>query len=164
MPSLPEAMPIDAPEAYPFPKGREKLMPWTTAAEQLEQAKVYWLATVRHDGRPHIAPIWGAWVDDAFYFQGAPNSRWARNLGENPAASIHLESVNDVVIVDGLVEQIVTDAAFAARLVEAWRAKYVVVEHPPQADTAGIFRLRPRAVRAWGETFQDAARWLFADS
>ena len=161
MPSVSDAIPVEAPPNYPFPKTRDGLMPWAQAEELLAGAPLYWLATVRPDGRPHVAPIWGAWVDNAFYFQGAPTSRWARNLRDNPAATVHIERENDVVIVDGAVEHVVTDAAFAARLLHAWQTKYGALEHPPQADTIGILRLRPRAVRAWGASLQDAARWKF---
>ena len=160
--SPPVAMPVDAPQDYPFPKGAEGLMAWSEAAERLMDAHMYWLATTRPDGRPHTAPIWGAWVDDAFYFQGAPNARWARNLAGNPAASIHLESGTDVVIVDGTVAYVVTDGALAALLVDAWRTKYGQME--PAADSRGIFRLQPRTARAWGATLQDGARWTFATS
>jgi nitroimidazol reductase NimA-like FMN-containing flavoprotein (pyridoxamine 5'-phosphate oxidase superfamily) len=159
----PEALPLDAPATYPFPKSREGLLPWSRVEELLAAAPNYWLATVRPDGRPHIAPIWGGWLDGAFYFQGAPDSRWARNLRTNPHVSVHLESVRDVVIVDGEASHIVTDSGLAARLVEDWERKYGDPEHPPQADTFGIYRLRPRTVRAWGEALNDGARWIFGD-
>lgn len=162
MASVPEALPLDAPDAYPFPKDADHLMPWAQVEQLLAGAAIYWLVTVHPDGRPHITPIWGAWLDGAFYFQGAPTSRWARNLRDNPAASIHLDGARDVVIVDGMVEHLITDAAMAERLVNVWQEKYIVVEHPPRADTQGMLRLRPRAVLAWGETLQDATRWMFA--
>jgi hypothetical protein len=157
----PEALPLDAPATYPFPKSRDGLLPWSRVEELLADAQNYWLATVRPDGRPHIAPIWGGWIDGAFYFQGAPDSRWSRNLRLNPNAAIHLESVRDVVIVDGDASFILTDAALAARLVEEWQRKYGDPQHPPQADSVGIYRLQPRSVRAWSESLNDGARWLF---
>jgi nitroimidazol reductase NimA-like FMN-containing flavoprotein (pyridoxamine 5'-phosphate oxidase superfamily) len=160
--SVPVALPVDAPATYPFPKSRDGLMPWSRAEELLAGAPLYWLATVRPDGRPHVAPIWGAWVDKSFYFQGAPTSRWARNLGENPTATVHIERESDVVIVDGIVEHLVTDAALAARLLDAWKTKYGELQHPPRAETIGILRLKPRTARAWGPSLHDGARWVFA--
>lgn len=160
--AVPTAEPLDAPATYPFPKRATGLMDWSQAEERLTQATHYWLATTRPDGRPHVAPLWGAWVDGAFYFQGAPDARWARNLRDNPAAAVHLESGADVVIVDGVTEYVVTDATLAARLLEAWQTKYGALEHPPRADSDGLYLLRPRTVRAWGASLQDGARWLFA--
>ena len=158
----PEASPIDAPAVYPFPRSREGFVSWPQAVEQLEHARNYWLATSHPDGRPHVAPLWGAWVDEKFYFQGAPTSRWARNLAANPSASFHLESGDNVIIVDGVVEHVVTDAAVAARLIDAWRVKYGKMEPRPAID--GLFRLRPRSARAWSEGLQTAARWTFPGS
>lgn len=155
------AHPIDAPSVYPFPRSRDGLLPWSRVDELLSTAKHFWLATVYPDGRPHVAPIWGGWLDGAFYFQGSPESRWSRNLQRNPNASVHLESARDVVIVDGQAEFIRTDDALAARLLALWQTKYGELEHPPQANTAGIYLLRPRTVRAWGETLHDGARWIF---
>ena len=45
--------------------------PWATAEERLEnpeRPRTYWLATVRGDGRPHVRPIIGMWMEGAFYF------------------------------------------------------------------------------------------------
>ncbi len=53
-----------------------------------------------------------------------PTTRWARNLAQNPHAAVHLESAEQVVIVDGVVEDGETDEALGQRIVEAWNAKY----------------------------------------
>jgi len=153
---------IDAPSVYPYPKLNEKLLPWRQVDTMLGDARNYWLATSRPDGRPHVTPLWGAWIDEAFYFQGAPDSRWAQNLALHPAATVHLESGDDVVIVDGIVAFVITDQSLAARLIEAWRLKYGAMEPAPATD--GLFVLQPRSARAWGPGMQSAARWTFAGS
>jgi nitroimidazol reductase NimA-like FMN-containing flavoprotein (pyridoxamine 5'-phosphate oxidase superfamily) len=58
--------------------------PWSVAYEQLEQAQVYWLSTVRPDGRPHVTPLIAAWLDGALYFCTGPAERKAKNLAQNP--------------------------------------------------------------------------------
>ncbi len=107
-------------------------------------------------------PVWGVWVDGALYFDGLPTTRWARNLAANPVVAVHLESGDDVVILEGVVEDTVTDAELGARIVEAWAAKY---GRPlPGPATEGIFRLRPRSARAWSDaSLEDGTRWRFAD-
>jgi hypothetical protein len=35
---------------------------WDVAREQLETAEVYWLTTVRRDGRPHVTPLIAVWT------------------------------------------------------------------------------------------------------
>jgi nitroimidazol reductase NimA-like FMN-containing flavoprotein (pyridoxamine 5'-phosphate oxidase superfamily) len=154
------ALPIEAPDGYPFPHDTAASLPWEQVDAQLRKSRNYWLATIRPDGRPHVAPLWGAWVEDAFYFQGAPTSRWARNLETNPAASLNLESGVDVVIVEGEVDFVHTNSDLAELLIDTWQTKYGVMT--PAPETEGVYRLRARTVRAWGDSLRDAARWRFA--
>jgi general stress protein 26 len=153
-------VPVEAPADYPFPKNEDGMVPWSRAKELLEGSRYYWLATVRPDGRPHVAPLWGAWVDDVLYFDGSPETRWGRNIAANPSASVNLESGNDVVIVEGTVELHMADAELASRLFDVWTEKYG--RYQPEADKRGIFILRPRTARAWStEDMKDGARWFF---
>ena len=43
-------------------------IPWAQALDALLKAEVYWLSTVRPDGRPHVTPLIAVWLQDAFYF------------------------------------------------------------------------------------------------
>lgn len=157
--------PVQAPQDYPFPKDATGLLPWSYALTQLEAARNYWLATTRPNGRPHVTPLWGVWVANAWYGDGAPTTQWSRNLATNPQATLHLESGEEVVIVEGAVENIMsmTDADLAARIVAAWDAKYGRLQPDPVGN--GIVCLRPRTVRAWSSSsLQDGTRWHFATS
>lgn len=154
----PQATRPQAPTVYAFSKNIEPLLPWSHVVERLESARNYWLATTRPDGRPHVTPLWGVWLDTALYFDGHPATRWARNLANNPAASVHLESGEDVVILEGAVEDLVTDERTAARIVAAWGAKYGRLL-PTPADS-GILRFRPAVARAWSTSaLEDGTRW-----
>ncbi len=57
---------------------------WATALADLQGAEVYWLSTVRPDGRPHVTPLLGVWLDGALYFCTGPSERKAKNLAQNP--------------------------------------------------------------------------------
>ena len=151
-----------APPSYLFGKNEASLLPWSHAVERLERARYYWLATTHPDGRPHVTPLWGVWVDEALYFDGPPTTRWARNLRANPAASVHLDNGDDVVILEGLVEDLTTDSELGSRIVDAWNTKYGRLHPDPAGD--GILRLRPRVARAWSsESLEDGTRWQFTD-
>jgi PPOX class probable F420-dependent enzyme len=89
------------PSVYGIHEGAEGLLDWSWAEERLMAARNYWVCTTRPDGRPHSMPVWGLWHDGAFYFSSSPDSRKARNLAANPAVTVHLESGDEVVIVDG---------------------------------------------------------------
>ena len=58
--------------------------PWTEARDILEKAEVYWLSTVRPDGRPHVCTLLAVWLEGALYFCTGESERKARNLLSNP--------------------------------------------------------------------------------
>lgn len=155
----PRASRLEMPRGYAA--GDEGLLPWSHVVERLDRALNYWIATTRPDARPHITPVWGAWVDGALYFDGIPTARWARNIAANPAIAVHLESGDDVVILEGVAEDVVTTADVAARIIAVWEAKYGRLL--PEPATSGIFRVRPRTARAWTRFPDDATRWQFPD-
>jgi hypothetical protein len=47
-------------------------IPWAQGRERLEGAEVYWISTVRPDGRPHVTPLLSIWLDGALYFSNRP--------------------------------------------------------------------------------------------
>ena len=102
--SAPPLPRVDRPyiaDGYGIPDHLDGVLPWSWAEERLTEASVYWVATVLPSGRPHVTPIWGVWVDGAFWMEGGPNTRRFRNLAANPATVITLERGNDAVILEG---------------------------------------------------------------
>src|ERR1700730_12075295 len=53
-------------------------------ATPTDWAEVFWLSTVRPDGRPHVTPLLSVWHDHAMYFCTGPDERKAKNLQQNP--------------------------------------------------------------------------------
>src|SRR5207253_11380598 len=97
------------------------MVSWSWAVEQLQHARNYWFSTTRPDGRPHAMPAWAVWVNAALYFDGSPETRRGRNLAQNPAISVHLESVDHVVVLEGeALEAGRPSEAFAQQLVAAF--------------------------------------------
>ncbi len=94
---------------------------WTWATKRLTQARNYWIVTTRPDGRPHSRPVWGIWLDDAFYF--STGSLAASNLATHPAITIHLESGSEVVIIEGVAEK-VKGATLVEQIVSLYNQKY----------------------------------------
>lgn len=137
------------------------LVPWSWAVEQLRNARNYWVCTTRADGRPHAAPVWAIWLDDALWFSTSPESQKGRNLERNPRIVVHLESGEDVVVLEGDVEPALAGDALA-RFVDAYEAKYDYRVDPTNGDTP-VFVLRPRVAQTWTERdFPRAAvRWVF---
>lgn len=101
--------------------------PWYMAREQLEGAEIYWLTTVRRDGRPHVTPVGAAWDDGALHFCTGPEEQKARNIESNThcAVTTGCNAIGEGldVVVEGEAVR-VTDDARLQRLADAWRAKY----------------------------------------
>jgi hypothetical protein len=68
---------------------------------------VYWLTTVRPDGRPHVTTLLGIWFDGALYFSTGPSERKAKNLAENT----HCVLTTGRNVLDGLDVVVEGDAA-----------------------------------------------------
>jgi len=56
---------------------------WAKAARYLEKAEIFWLSTVRPEGRPHVTPLLAIWLDGALYFCTGAGERKAKNLAYN---------------------------------------------------------------------------------
>jgi len=142
---------------YGIPTTLEGLLPWRFVEERLGKAMNYWVCTAGEDGRPHARPVWGLWVDGALCF-GGHGVRWERNLDANREVTVHLESGDEVVILEGKVDR-VTDAqdALAKQAAEVSKKKYGM------GGGAPFWALRPRKVFAWTtkSMFKDATRWKF---
>ncbi|HJT54978.1 MAG TPA: pyridoxamine 5'-phosphate oxidase family protein [Ktedonobacteraceae bacterium] len=142
-------------------------LPWKWATERLTAARNYWIATTRPNGHPHSRPVWGVWLDDAFYF--STGSLAAKNLAVSPAITIHLESGSEVVIIEGFCQQ-VTDTSVIKRVVYAYNTKY----HwniDPNSLPGPFYVVRPIVAFGWlsdesgfdgGAAFHGTAtRWRF---
>src|SRR5260370_33873813 len=57
---------------------------WEETRHVLETARVYWLSTVRADGRPHVTPVVAVWHNGAIHFNAADTAQRAINLRANP--------------------------------------------------------------------------------
>ncbi len=143
---------------YGIPESVEGTLSWSHVVERMQKSRNYWIATTRPDGRPHAVPTWGVWVDDTLYFGGGPDTRWSRNLAANPHVAVHLESGDDVVIIEGVVERI-TDPShpLVAPIDDAYEAKYNMRHGIP------FWVLRPRVVFAWSKFPDNTTRWVFGE-
>lgn len=56
---------------------------WDYVSRRLKESIDYWLCSVYPDGRPHVVPRWGAFLDDKFYYDGSPETRHAQNIMKN---------------------------------------------------------------------------------
>jgi len=134
---------------------------WSDVAVKIEASRNYWINTTRADGRPHAMPVWGVWVDGSLYFGTSSTSVKGRNLARSPRVVAHLESGDDVVILEGTVTR-VTDSAELSRYADAYERKYAL--RPDIDDPNGpAYRVDARIAHTWQERDypNSAMRWEF---
>jgi nitroimidazol reductase NimA-like FMN-containing flavoprotein (pyridoxamine 5'-phosphate oxidase superfamily) len=137
---------------------------WDQTRRTLEEAELFWIATVRADGRPHVTPLVAVWLDDAINFATGVGEQKAVNLRTNQNV-ILMTGCNEWdqgldVVVEGEAVQVVEESVLE-RLAEAWAAKwdgrwhYEVNEggfrYGANADAVLVFSLKPTKVLAFAK-------------
>ncbi|HEV2760336.1 MAG TPA: alpha/beta fold hydrolase [Acidimicrobiales bacterium] len=137
----------------------------------LERAEIFWLSTVRPDGRPHVTPLPAIWLDGRLHFCTGPGEQKAKNIEADPrcvltTGSDRFLSGLDVVVEGSAVR--VTDQPLLYRLAGLWESKlnwpYEVVDgafRERSSDIAGaefegrgvahVFAVSPSKVLAFGK-------------
>jgi hypothetical protein len=136
--------------------------PWVEVRGRFERAPLYWLTTVRPDGRPHVTPLIAVWLDGAVHFTTGPEERKARNLTDNPRVVLttgtnELDQGLDVVV-EGEAENVRDDArlrgiadAYVAKYGEEWRFAVGDGVFVHDAGVALVFAVAPVTVFAFGK-------------
>jgi len=134
------------------------LLRWAWVARKMNRCRTFWLATIHAGhGRPHVMPVWGVWLDDAFFFSTGRTSRKGQNLAANPACTIANDDGEEAVVVEGLATQS-EDAAELDRVAIAYNKKYKM---DPRSMGEPIFIVRPKVVFGFIEKSfpKSATRW-----
>jgi nitroimidazol reductase NimA-like FMN-containing flavoprotein (pyridoxamine 5'-phosphate oxidase superfamily) len=137
---------------------------WEQTVALLAAAELFWVTTVRADGRPHVTPLVAVWLDDALHFCTGPTEQKSLNLDANPNVVLptgtnRWDEGTDVVVEGAAVR--VTDGATLARLAAAWTTKWDgrwvfeprdgAFHHADQEGVANVYAVRPSRVLAFGK-------------
>ena len=152
-----------------FPKGYAdnpaSYVTWDWVAEQLTESKNYWLSSVRPNGHPHVVPRWGAFIANKLYYDGSPETRHARNILGNPNVTLHLESGDQAIILEGMSQPAdKPDPEFANQLAAEIRRKYSqhgYSPEPTQWDAGGLYIFTPRQCLAWTVFYENPTKFIF---
>jgi hypothetical protein len=148
--------------------------PWTKARELLEKAEVYWLSTVRPDGRPHVTPVVSIWLDGALFFCTGPSERKAKNLTQN----VHCVITTGINTLSEGIDIVVEGDALRVRdegKLQSVADKYASKYGPPfnftvhdgdffgEGGKALVFKVTPTTIFGFGkgESFSQT-RWRFS--
>jgi uncharacterized pyridoxamine 5'-phosphate oxidase family protein len=146
-----------------FSDAEAKPTPWPVAFGVLQRAELYWITTVRADGRPHVTPLIGVAADDTVYFCTGLDEQKGRNLQHNDQVALttgtNAWAKGLDVVVEGRAIQIADDDELR-RLAAAWVAKYGDEWHFDVYDGmfrhsdgggAAVFRIEPTKVLAFAK-------------
>ena len=143
------------------------LLDWTAVEARLVASRHYWMATVRPDGRPHVVPRWGVWLDNRLYYDGSPATIHAGNLRHDGRCVLHLEDGEQAVVVEGVsAPSAPVDADLGARI-SAGFAKYAPTYEPGPDSwsdeiAGGLCVFTPHKAMAWTTFPNDVTRFRFA--
>ncbi len=134
---------------------------WSWVEAQLRESETYWVDVDGSGPRPHARPVWGVWQDELLHLSiGTPALRRAAQPGA--AATVHLDSGIDVVIVEGDV----VGPTGTAEVIDAYDTKY---DWQYDLDQYGpLTTIAPANVLAWRaagpagrDGFQHTGRWTW---
>jgi Pyridoxamine 5'-phosphate oxidase len=135
--------------------------PWSQIDDALARAEMFWLSTVRRDGRPHVTPLPAIWHEGALHICTGDVEQKAVNLMTEPrcvlatGANAFRQGLD--LVAEGTATR-VTDEPTLRTLAARWKAEldwdFVVVEggFRDAAATHGVglvFAVRPSKVLAF---------------
>jgi general stress protein 26 len=136
--------------------------PWPLVEDALQGAELYWITTVRQDGRPHVTPLVGLWQGGAFVFCTGFDEQKAHNLAGNHHVAVttgrNAWADGLDVVVEGSAERVLGQERLQA-LADAYRAKYSAewdfasddAVFNPGAHPAAVFEVRPAKVLSFAK-------------
>lgn len=139
----------------------------------LTESEMFWLSTVRGDGRPHVAPLPAMWLDGKLHFCTGAHEQKARNIADNPRCVL-TTGTNTFragldVVVEGTAAR-VSDEATLHRLAAMWQDKidwpFEVIDgafsDPGRPEhRAPVFAVTPAKVLAFNKVPYSQTRFTF---
>ncbi|MFB7931643.1 pyridoxamine 5'-phosphate oxidase family protein [Streptomyces sp. NPDC056039] len=114
---------------------------WDEAQRRLGAAEIFWVSTVRPDGRLHVTPVIAAWHDGVLYFSTGRQEQKARNLARDAhcALTTGANSLTEGfdLVVEGKARP-VTDPALLEEVITAFEEQYGPHITSPEGTFHGI--------------------------
>lgn len=148
--------------------------PWSEVSDVLTGSQMFWLSTVRADGRPHVVPLPAVWLDGALHFCTGAAEQKAVNLRSNPRCVLstgpnQLREGLDIAV-EGSAARVV-DRGRLERLAALWKSRldwdFEVADEGfrdprnPRGDIL-VFAVAPVKVLAFGKSPYSQTRYRFA--
>ena len=103
-------------------------------------------------------PVWGVWLDRAFYFSTGRRSRKSKNLSLNHRCVVCSESASEAVILEGTAKEI-GEESLRRRFAAVYKKKY---DWDISDSKEPIYEVLPRVVFGISENAgANPTRWRF---
>ena len=124
---------------------------WRAIEARLSRESTIWLATVRGDGRPHLAPLWYVWLDERLYVCTGTATQKFTNLVHNQNVALALPDAASVIIIEG-------EAHTAPRnqidvLAQHFYHKYEWDFRYDETADWRLIEITPFKIMAWGDGY-----------
>jgi general stress protein 26 len=145
--------------------------PWSDVDAVLSTSEMFWLSTVRRDGRPHVTPLPAIWLDGVLHICTGDAEQKSKNLQSDPRCILttgtnQLRSGLDVVV-EGTAAR-VTDSRQLERLAALWKSKldwdFEVGDgafRDADGRTGLVFAVTPTKVLSFGKGPYSQTRYRF---
>lgn len=167
-----EVAPVGGELVGQFSEPDAAALPWAQVVEVLTSSEMFWLSTVRRDGRPHVAPLPAMWHEGRLHFCTGAGEQKAKNL-EAHADCVLTTGTNSYrsgvdVVVEGAVER-VTDESVLAGLAQLWKDKLgwafevgdgVFLDPKASGRPSLVFAVRPRKILAFSKAPYGQTRYI----
>jgi general stress protein 26 len=146
-------------------------VPWAEVEKVLAGSEMFWLSTVRRDGRPHVTPLPAVWHEGTLHFCTGDQEQKSANLRHSPYCVLttgtnRLRSGLDVVVEGEAVR--VTGRPRLEQLAALWKSEldwdFQVGEdafRDPAGRTGLVFGVRPAKVLSFGKSPYTQTRYRF---
>ena len=147
-------------------------VPWAEVDRVLATSEMFFLSTVRGDGRPHVTPLPAIWDGGVLHICTGDQEQKARNLLRQPACVLstgtrELHGGLDVVV-EGVAVR-VTDPARLHELAALWKSRLdwnfevgTDAFRDPAGRTGLVHGIRPAKVLAFGKGPYTQTRYRFS--
>jgi general stress protein 26 len=146
-------------------------VPWAEVVGALESSEMFWLSTVRRDGRPHVAPLPAMWLDGKLHFCTGSDEQKAKNIEANSNCALTTGTNSYRSGLDVVVEgtaAVLRDNGTLARLASMWKDKIdwvfevgdgVFLDTEAAGHPALVFALTPTKILAFGKSPYSQTRY-----
>jgi general stress protein 26 len=147
-------------------------VPWAEVVRLLETSEMFWMSTVRRDGRPHVAPLPAMWLNGRLHFCTGGQEQKAKNIEANAHCALTTGSSSyrhglDIVV-EGTAER-VTDHDTLTRLAGLWQDKIdwtfevgdgVFLDTEAAGHPALVFAVTPSKILAFRKAPYSQTRYV----